>query len=150
MSTQAVTEPAGLRASDAERERHAELLGEHAAQGRLSVDELTERLERAYSARTRAELAELLDDLPQMPAPARATKTAIAKRRELRDHVASFVLVNLLLIAIWALTGADYFWPVWPLLGWGIGVASHASEALGGRRLIGMGCHGRRSGARAA
>ena len=25
-----------------------------------------------------------------------------------------------LLIAIWAVTGAGYFWPVWPMLGWGV------------------------------
>ncbi|MBA3437053.1 MAG: XRE family transcriptional regulator, partial [Thermoleophilaceae bacterium] len=27
-----------------------------------------------------------------------------------------------LLVAIWALTGEGYFWPVWPALGWGIGL----------------------------
>ena len=41
-----------------------------------------------------------------------------------------------LLLAIWALTGAGYFWPVWPALGWGIGILMHASEAgVGPRRL---------------
>lgn len=35
-------------------------------------------------------------------------------------------MVNLLLCAINLLTSADYLWFVWPLLGWGIGLASHA------------------------
>ena len=31
-----------------------------------------------------------------------------------------FVAVSALLIAIWALTGAGYFWPIWPIAGWGL------------------------------
>jgi hypothetical protein len=40
-------------------------------------------------------------------------------------HAASYVLVNLLLIGIWAVTGARYFWPIWPIMGWGVGFAIH-------------------------
>jgi hypothetical protein len=29
-------------------------------------------------------------------------------------------MVSLLLIAIWAVTGAGYFWPIWPIMGWGM------------------------------
>ena len=58
------TRPADLRVSDAEREHHAELLREHAAQGRLTVDELDERLDRVYAARTVGELAPIVSDLP--------------------------------------------------------------------------------------
>ena len=32
----------------------------------------------------------------------------------------AFVSTSVLLVAIWALTGAGYFWPVWPILGWGV------------------------------
>jgi hypothetical protein len=31
-----------------------------------------------------------------------------------------FLATSILLVAIWALTGAGYFWPVWPILGWGV------------------------------
>jgi hypothetical protein len=31
-----------------------------------------------------------------------------------------------MLIAIWAASGFGYFWPIWPLMGWGIGMAKHA------------------------
>jgi class 3 adenylate cyclase len=37
-----------------------------------------------------------------------------------------------MLIAIWALSGGGYFWPVWPLLGWGVGLGSHAAPLLAG------------------
>jgi hypothetical protein len=53
-----------LRASDADRERTAELLREHHAVGRLTQEEFAARLESAFAARTRGELDELLADLP--------------------------------------------------------------------------------------
>jgi hypothetical protein len=53
-----------LRVSDAEREHAAAALREHLAQGRLTLDELTERLDRIYAARTRTELDRVSEDLP--------------------------------------------------------------------------------------
>jgi hypothetical protein len=55
--------PAELRASDADRERIAELLAAALADGRLSIDEHADRTERAYAARTLGELAGLTVDL---------------------------------------------------------------------------------------
>jgi hypothetical protein len=59
-----VTELPEVRASDAEREAAAARLRDAAADGRLTFEELTERLDRAYAARTRAELEEVTRDLP--------------------------------------------------------------------------------------
>ncbi|MEV6111022.1 DUF1707 domain-containing protein [Streptomyces sp. NPDC052109] len=53
-----------LRASDADRERVAEVLRDAVAEGRLDMEEFEERLEAAYSARTYGELAPLTRDLP--------------------------------------------------------------------------------------
>ena len=53
-----------IRLSDAEREAAAADLGEHFAQGRLTVDEHGERLEQIWSARTRGEVAPIFRDLP--------------------------------------------------------------------------------------
>jgi Domain of unknown function (DUF1707) len=64
----------GLRASDAERERVAEALRRHHLDGRLDTDELQERLDRCYAARTTGELAPLLADLPSGAAPPRAAR----------------------------------------------------------------------------
>src|SRR3954452_13951795 len=54
----------GMRASDADRERVAEALRRHHVDGRLDTEELQERLERCYAARTTGELVPLLADLP--------------------------------------------------------------------------------------
>ena len=45
--------------------------------------------------------------------------------RAFQAHASIFVLVNLFLIAVWAVAGAGYFWPIWPILGWGLGVGLH-------------------------
>ena len=121
-----------LRASDAEREHHAELLREHAAQGRLTVDELDERLDRVYAARTLGDLAPVVADLPDLPAPSAPERPA--RRRSLRPEVVAYLAVNLMLIVIWAATGAGYFWPIWPLLGWGIGLMAPCGRAWPQRR----------------
>src|SRR4051794_26993465 len=64
------SEPApGLRASDADRERVADALRRHHLDGRLDTDELQERLDRCYAARTTGALAPLLADLPAGGAP---------------------------------------------------------------------------------
>lgn len=55
---------AELRASDADRERVAELLRDAYAEGRLTMEEHAERIEAAYEARTFGELAPLTRDLP--------------------------------------------------------------------------------------
>ncbi len=125
MTTANQDEP-DIRASDSEREQVVALLREAAGEGRLDVDELEGRLDRAHAARTRAELAVLTRDLPATaPTPARVVDRR--GRGELRKHVRVFAVVGVLLFAIWAASGGGYFWPAWPLLGWGIGLAKHAS-----------------------
>lgn len=44
-----------------------------------------------------------------------------------RVHATVFIAVNLMLVAIWATTTPGYPWFLWPLLGWGIGLAAHYS-----------------------
>ena len=51
-------------------------------------------------------------------------------KRGFQIHAAVFVIINILLVAIWASTGSGYFWPIWPFLGWGIGLALHRLERL--------------------
>jgi DUF1707 SHOCT-like domain len=54
-----------VRASDADRERSVVRLREAAADGRLTLDEFTERMNAVYAARTHDELETLLHDLPE-------------------------------------------------------------------------------------
>jgi hypothetical protein len=49
----------------------------------------------------------------------------LRKKSELRAHLLAYVMVNAFLLTIWALTGAGFFWPAFPLVGWGIGVVFH-------------------------
>ena len=70
-----MSEPPALRASDADRERAVELLRDHAAAGRLTLEEFTERMSAAYEALTNEELAELARDLPVAPAASRRSPT---------------------------------------------------------------------------
>jgi len=103
-----VPEPHDLRASDEEREAVALSLRQHAADGRLDAEELESRLDVAYHATLRAELLPLLADLPAAPAPRPRTDDEA-------PWFAPVIPLAILLIAIWALTGGGYFWPMWPI-----------------------------------
>jgi len=67
-------DPRQMRAADTDRDQTAELLRRAAAEGRISFDELDERIGRAYAAKTFADLEALTRDLPgpgvRAPAPA--------------------------------------------------------------------------------
>jgi hypothetical protein len=111
------------RAADADRERIVERLHAAAVEGRLRPDELEARLEAALSASTYLELDQVVADLPSQ-----AALTGSARRP---SEVGAFAVTAILLLAIWALTGMGYFWPVWPILGWGVFVVPGA--LTGGR-----------------
>jgi Domain of unknown function (DUF1707) len=61
-------DPPAVRASDTERERTVELLRAHAGEGRLTLEELAQRIETAYASRTREELERMTADLPEAAA----------------------------------------------------------------------------------
>ena len=86
-----------LRVSDAERQAVTDRLAGHFADGRLDQEEFDERAGRAMGARTRADLAGLLDDLPGTGAPAGPPVTAMRRRRPVRSFLA---IVAILVIAM--------------------------------------------------
>jgi hypothetical protein len=96
-----------LRVSDSERDEAVTLLRDHAAEGRLSPEELDERVERALAARTGADLDAVLADLPR--------RRSVAARRDGPRGLTVLAGLAVLLVAIWLVTGAGYFWPVWIL-----------------------------------
>ncbi len=70
-----------IRASDGDREAAAARLNEAVGDGRLTLQEFSERLDRAYTARTRGELAPLTADLPDIDpvcGPARLRRVMLA------------------------------------------------------------------------
>jgi 2TM domain-containing protein len=51
----------------------------------------------------------------------------LKKRRDFRGHLLVYVLVNAFLVVIWAITDSHgFFWPVFPIGIWGIGVVMNA------------------------
>ncbi len=55
----------------------------------------------------------------------------LKKRRDFAGHVLIYVLVNAFLVVIWALTNVHgFFWPVFPIVGWGIGVVMNAWDVF--------------------
>ena len=50
----------------------------------------------------------------------------VKARRDFKAHVAAYVIVNLFLVGIWALGDRGFFWPIWVMLAWGIGLAFNA------------------------
>ena len=125
------------RVGDAERDAVTGALAEHAALGRLTGAEHAERVGAALSARTHADLAPLLADLPPLPVPPaqrRAQAEASRRRRRLAaaGMVAPWALVCSGLWVLWLVLGAGYPWPVWPTLGWGVPTVLGAAAVLRG------------------
>jgi hypothetical protein len=122
------------RVGTAEREAAAALIADAAAAGYLDTDEFTTRSSLAYAARTRGDLAAALADVPAgfvkaREAARRRERHVAVARAGVRWHLGGYVAGSLLMIAIWlsvgVSAGAWYPWPIWPILGWGIGVFSH-------------------------
>ncbi len=88
-----------LRVSDADRQAVADRLGEHFAEGRLDQAEFDERAGRAMSAKTRADLSGLFDDLPDMNTRPQAEAPAMPVRRRGRRHPL-LVLVLLVIVTL--------------------------------------------------
>ncbi|GHA81035.1 hypothetical protein GCM10010392_03700 [Streptomyces clavifer] len=67
--------PAGIRASDADRDRIADILREAMVEGRLTAEEHAERIDLVYRAKTVGELQPLVQDLPAHGPPERRAET---------------------------------------------------------------------------
>lgn len=50
----------------------------------------------------------------------------IEEKKAFRIHLTTYAVINIFLVTIWLVTGMGYFWPIWPMLGWGVGLALHA------------------------
>jgi hypothetical protein len=135
---------ATLRASDADRERVVEQLRQHHVEGRLTVEELSERTERAYAARTLGDLDALATDLPPIHrpagsggaggAPARPPGAAAgqtAARAALLRSLLWYGLLSVVLLVVWAMSDRDSFWPIWPILGFALLLGWQAFNLLG-------------------
>ena len=75
-----------------------------------------------------------MDEITQTTTDAVLRERAIKhlkKRRDFYGHLLVFALVSAFLVLIWALTGAEgFFWPVFPIVGWGIAVVLNAWDVF--------------------
>ena len=126
-----------IRASDADRDRVAASLREHCALGRITMDELQERLDSVYASKTIGDLQEVTADLPeedlyQLPVPAAQPKsTASVARPPSRDldvrgmkaMWGAWATVSAINFTVWLIvlvtTGAVYPWWIWVAGPWG-------------------------------
>ena len=57
----------------------------------------------------------------------------LKKRRDFFAHLLVYFLVNTFIVVIWAVTSGDgFFWPIFPMVGWGIGVVMNAWDVWRG------------------
>jgi len=108
-----VTESLDTLVADSDRTAAADELRQHYDSGRLTLEEFESRLSEAQTARTRGDLEHALRQLPR-------SEPAVSLR--LRDRrwsslALQYVLVNVICILVWAVSGGGDFWPKWVLLG---------------------------------
>src|SRR3954469_5504008 len=104
----------GVRASDAERERTVASLRRAYAAGRVTLDDLERRIERAYDAEWRSELRALTRDLPfEMLVDRRKVAKGVDRfqRGLVRFHAWCYLSFNTALVSIWAWGGGHSFGP---------------------------------------
>ena len=125
-----------------DREKTADLLGQALAQGYLQVDEYDQRLQTVFQTQTAEELGELTAGLPvdriRRHDPRRRAARIAAARRGVRAHLYAYLAMCVIVLTVWAAvaitTDATYFWPIWPILGAGIGLVSHALSVPGAKQ----------------
>lgn len=117
-----MADSSGLRVSDQQRDQTAQAIRDHYAAGRLNEEELTERVTAAYAARTESDLAELVKDLPKLPASPQQQKAELRERRgELQRRIlqeaGGGAVAFGVCTALWLASGAHgSFWPIWVAL----------------------------------
>ena len=133
--------PGSIRASDSDREIAAQMLRRNYASGRLTVAELESRVARAYAARHRSDLRDILRDLPF---ELRVDRGRVARgvdrfqRALFRAHTWCFTAFNTVLVSIWAWGGGGDFWPAVSLVPGGALLAWHHRRTKAAtRRLTG-------------
>ncbi len=137
-----------MRAGDSDRQAVADKLKQALDEGRLDLAEYDERLQRAYAAKTYGDLEGLLDDLPSVNLPERATTTAPAEQKSsavpqlssartgqlVRAWLGGFGGIFVLGTVIWLVSSIGsgelrYFWPMWLLIPMALGALGRFGQS---------------------
>ncbi|MFI6783626.1 DUF1707 domain-containing protein [Micromonospora sp. NPDC050276] len=146
----------GMRAADADRAAVADRLRVALEEGRLDLHEYDERLQRAYAARTYADLADLLTDLPPVTPAQRSglAPAAVPTVSPLGDQLGPaptggvtarwlaevwfpYLRVIAIVVTVWVVTSLLsqdllYFWPAWVAGPWGAVLVVRTVTGLAG------------------
>lgn len=71
------------------------------------------------------------DKPPSVKDAEEEARERVAEMKAFYGHLLSYVLVHIMLVGIYFAAGGGHFWPIYPMLGWGIGLASHAASTFG-------------------
>lgn len=120
-----------LRASDNDRSLVSEILADAFAEGRLDPEEYQTRLDKALTLRTLGEITPLVQDVWLVGRPTgrvAAPRSTAEKGLDVAigAGIGGWLLVAVITNIVWLATaiggGFYYYWPIWPMLGVGIGV----------------------------
>lgn len=56
----------------------------------------------------------------------------LKKKHDFHVHLVIYLMVNTMIVVVWAMTSHAFFWPIFILVGWGVGVVANAWDAYGG------------------
>ncbi|WP_062432715.1 DUF1707 SHOCT-like domain-containing protein [Herbidospora daliensis] len=139
-----------VRVSDADREAAVAHLLAAVDEGRLSLDEYNDRMSRAYTSVTFADLDNLLVDLPDAQAAPTVTATQTrapavatgALPRWLRVVWIAWVAKVALNLVIWVLLSVTegellYFWPMWVIIPPGLALLAVSYAVTASRKSVG-------------
>jgi uncharacterized protein DUF1707 len=118
------TIPSRLRAADADRQRVAETVQSAGTEGRLTLEEIEDRLAMVYAAKYTDELKALTADLPAPKAP--GVRFRPFAHPALRVHAALAALLAVLFVVRWAVSDVPYFWPIAPMFWLAVSLVAHA------------------------
>ncbi|AIG79951.1 Conserved putative membrane protein [Amycolatopsis japonica] len=122
--------PSRLRAADADREQVATRIQAAGGEGRLTLEEVEDRLSAVYSAKYTDDLAALTSDLPK---PASKRRPLVFAHPAVRIHLAIAVVLSVLSILRWVSSGVPFFWPAMPMFWLAMSVFVHV-RVRGARR----------------
>jgi len=133
-----------VRASDAEREKVVTAVQKAGADGRLTLDEVEERLTAVYATRYRDELVQYTADLPSERQPPGRPLITRRPTGPLAVHASIVAVFAVVLVVRWVAGGAAFFWPAFPMFWLAMSLVIHARM----RGVIGGGWQARRWSAR--
>jgi hypothetical protein len=143
-----MTRRSTLRASDDDRERAADRLRRAAGEGRLLAEELEERLEGVFSARTYGQLSALVSDLP-VPRDRRGHELSLWVRAGLAVALVMGVLIAVAVAAL-LIAAIACLWMAWIVVTWSVSGKARGVPRVGHARALATAARYAKAGASAS